>query len=192
MWNELKTQCEACRACGLCETRHNVVFGVGNPQAEVMFIGEGPGENEDLQGEPFVGRAGKLLDTMLEAVGLSRKHNIYIGNMVKCRPPHNRDPLPEEQEACAHWLAEQIRLIQPTIIVCLGRLAAFHFISPEFKVTRQHGEFIEKDGVLYMGMFHPAAILRNPNQKPVAFADFVKLRDKIQEIGTRTTFHFEE
>ncbi len=192
MWNELKTRCEACRACGLCETRHHVVFGVGNPQAEVMFIGEGPGENEDLQGEPFVGRAGKLLDTMLEAVGLTRKHNIYIANMVKCRPPQNRDPLPEEQEACAHWLQEQINLIRPKIIVCLGRIAAFHFISPDFKVTRQHGEFIEKNGILYMGMFHPAAILRNPNQKPVAFEDFVKLRDKIEEIGTRTTFHFED
>ncbi|MBR5540157.1 MAG: uracil-DNA glycosylase [Clostridia bacterium] len=190
-WNGLKSQCMHCRACGLCETRHNVVFGVGNPQAEVLFIGEGPGENEDLQGEPFVGRAGKLLDLMLEAVGLSRKHNIYIANMVKCRPPQNRDPLPEEQEACAHWLAEQIRLISPKIVVCLGRIAAFHFISPDFKVTRQHGEFIEKDGILYMGMFHPAAILRNPNQKPVAFDDFVTLRDKVQEICTHTTLTFD-
>ena len=191
-WNDLKQRCLTCRACGLCETRHQVVFGVGNPQAEVLFIGEGPGENEDLQGEPFVGRAGKLLDTMLEAVGLSRKHNIYIGNMVKCRPPHNRDPLPEEQAACAHWLEEQIALISPKIVVCLGRIAAFRFISPDFKVSRQHGEFFEKDGVLYMGMFHPAAILRNPNQKPVAFADFVKLRDKIQEICTHTELKFDE
>ena len=191
-WNDLKQRCLTCRACGLCETRHQVVFGVGNPQAEVLFIGEGPGENEDLQGEPFVGRAGKLLDTMLEAVGLSRKHNIYIGNMVKCRPPHNRDPLPEEQAACAHWLEEQIALISPKIVVCLGRIAAFRFISPDFKVSRQHGEFFEKDGVLYMGMFHPAAILRNPNQKPVAFADFVKLRDKIREICTHTELKFDE
>lgn len=191
-WNDLKNQCMDCRACGLCETRHNVVFGVGNPQAEILFIGEGPGENEDLQGEPFVGRAGKLLDVMLEAVGFSRKQNIYIANMVKCRPPQNRDPLPEEQQACAHWLAEQIRLMSPKIVVCLGRIAAFHFISPDFKVTRQHGQFIEKDGVLYMGMFHPAAILRNPNQKPVAFEDFVKLRDKVLEICTRTTLNFDD
>ncbi len=191
-WNDLKQRCTNCRACGLCETRHNVVFGVGNPNAEVLFIGEGPGENEDLQGEPFVGRAGKLLDLMLEAVGLSRKHNIYIGNMVKCRPPQNRDPLPEEQAACAHWLQEQIELISPKIIVCLGRIAAFRFISPDFKVSRQHGEFFEKDGILYMGMFHPAAILRNPNQKPVAFADFVKLRDKIEEICTHTELKFDE
>jgi DNA polymerase len=191
-FEQLKQQCMTCRDCALCETRHNVVFGVGNPQAEVLFIGEGPGENEDLKGEPFVGRAGKLLDTMLEAVGLSRKHNIYIANMVKCRPPQNRDPLPEEQEACAHWLAEQVRLISPKIVVCLGRIAAFHFISPDFKVTKQHGEFFEKDGILYMGMFHPAAILRNPNQKPVAFEDFVKLRDKLTEVGTHTTFCFDE
>lgn len=188
----LEQSCQGCRACGLCETRTNVVFGVGNPAAEVLFIGEGPGANEDLQGEPFVGRAGKLLDTMLEAVGLSRKHNIYIANMVKCRPPQNRDPLPEEQDACAHWLADQIRHIQPKIIVCLGRVAAFRMISPEFKVTKQHGEFFEKDGILYMGMFHPAAILRNPNQKPLAFADFLTLRDKISEICTRTEFVFED
>ena len=188
----LESRCKTCRACGLCETRQNVVFGTGNPNAEVLFIGEGPGENEDKQGLPFVGRGGQLLDTMLEAVGLSRKHNIYIANMVKCRPPHNRDPLPEEQDACAHWLAEQIAYIQPKIIVCLGRVAAFRMISPDFKVTRQHGQFFEKDGVLYMGMFHPAAILRNPNQKPEAFADFQTLRDKILEVCTKTELVFED
>ena len=191
-WEQLKQQCENCRACGLCETRHQVVFGVGNPQAEILFIGEGPGEHEDLQGEPFVGRGGKLLDTMLEAVGLSRKHNIYIANMVKCRPPKNRDPLPEEQDACGSWLQQQIDLIAPKIVVCLGRIAAFRMISPEFKVTRQHGQFFEKNGVLYMGMFHPAAILRNPHQKPEAFGDFLKLRDKIREICTRTELRFDD
>lgn len=191
-WTTLQDQCKNCRACGLCETRHNVVFGVGNEQAEVLFIGEGPGENEDLQGEPFVGRGGQLLDKMLEAVGLSRKHNIYIANMVKCRPPKNRDPLPEEQAACAGWLARQIEILQPKIVVCLGRIAAFHFISPDFKVTKQHGQFFQKNGRLYMGMFHPAAILRNPNQKPEAFADFVVLRDKIKEICTHTTFIFDD
>ncbi|MBR2406101.1 MAG: uracil-DNA glycosylase [Clostridia bacterium] len=188
----LEQSCKACRACGLCQTRHNVVFGTGNPKAEVLFIGEGPGENEDKQGLPFVGRGGQLLDTMLEAVGLSRKHNIYIANMVKCRPPQNRDPLPEEQDACAHWLADQIAYIRPKIIVCLGRVAAFRMISPDFKVTRQHGQFFEKDGILYMGMFHPAAILRNPNQKPEAFADFVTLRDKILEICPNTELVFED
>ena len=191
-WTALEQQCKNCRACALCETRNNVVFGVGNEQAEVLFIGEGPGENEDLQGQPFVGRGGQLLDKMLEAVGLSRKHNIYIANMVKCRPPKNRDPLPEEQAACAGWLARQIEILQPKIVVCLGRIAAFHFISPDFKVTKQHGQFFEKDGRLYMGMFHPAAILRNPNQKPEAFADFVALRDKIKEICTHTTLTFDD
>lgn len=191
-WEQLKKDCENCRACGLCETRHHVVFGVGNPQAEVLFIGEGPGENEDLQGEPFVGRGGQLLDTMLEAVGLSRKHNIYIANMVKCRPPKNRDPLPEEQDACGIWLKQQIQILSPKIVVCLGRIAAFRMISPDFKVTKQHGQFFEKDGVLYMGMFHPAAILRNPLQKPEAFADFLKLRDKIEEICTHTELRFDD
>ena len=191
-WEHLKEHCLQCRDCGLCETRRNVVFGVGNPQAEVLFIGEGPGENEDLQGEPFVGRGGKLLDTMLEAVGLSRKHNIYIANMVKCRPPKNRDPLPEEQMACSRWLRAQLELIQPKIVVCLGRIAACKWIGEDFKVTREHGQFFERDGRLVMGMFHPAAILRNPNQKPIAFADFVTLRDKIQEICTHTQLHFDD
>ena len=191
-WATLEQQCKNCRACALCETRNNVVFGVGNEQAEGLFIGVGPGENEDLQGQPFVGRGGQLLDKMLEAVGLSRKHNIYIANMVKCRPPKNRDPLPEEQAACAGWLARQIEILQPKIVVCLGRIAAFHFLSPDFKVTKQHGQFFEKGGRRYMGMFHPAAILRNPNQKPEAFADFVALRDKIKEICTHTTLTFDD
>lgn len=191
-WEQLKHDCEQCRACELCKTRHTVVFGTGNPEAEVLFIGEGPGENEDLQGEPFVGRGGKLLDTMLEAVGLSRKHNIYIANMVKCRPPKNRDPLPEEQAACAKWLDAQLSLIRPKIVVCLGRVAAMKWIGEDFKVTKDHGKFQEKDGILFMGMFHPAAILRNPNQKPLAFADFLTLRDKITEICDHTRFVFEE
>lgn len=185
-WEALKSACLRCEKCGLCTTRLNVVFGVGNPEAEVLFIGEGPGENEDKTGEPFVGRGGQLLDKMLEAVGLSRKHNIYIANIVKCRPPKNRDPLPDEQEACHPWLQAQIETIQPKIIVCLGRVAACQMIDPAFKVTRQHGQFFEKNGILYMGTLHPAAILRNPNQKPEAFGDFLALRDKIQEICTRT------
>ena len=178
-FEELKQNCLNCRKCGLCETRTNVVVGVGNPRAKVMFIGEGPGENEDLQGEPFVGRGGQLLDRMLAAVGLSRKHNIYIANMVKCRPPENRDPAPAEQEACIGFLREQTALLRPKIIVCLGRIAACRLIDPDFKVTRQHGEFFEKNGILFMGTFHPAALLRNPRQKPDGFADFVALRDKI-------------
>lgn len=191
-WESLEAACRSCRQCPLCETRQNVVFGTGSRQAEVLFIGEGPGANEDAQGEPFVGRAGKLLDTMLAAVGLSREHNIFIANMVKCRPPHNRDPQPAEQEACIGFLREQTALLRPKIIVCLGRIAACRLIDPNFKVTRQHGEFTEKGGIWFMGTFHPAALLRNPRQKPDGFADFVALRDKIQEICDHTTLVYPE
>lgn len=185
-WQELKDACMGCQNCPLGATRTNLVFGTGNENAEVLFVGEGPGENEDLQGEPFVGRGGKLLDKYLEAIDLSRDKNIYIANMVKCRPPHNRDPKPEEQEECIKWLREQFRLLRPKIIVCLGRISAQKLISPDFKVTKQHGEFFEKGGVLMMGTFHPAALLRNPNQKPAALEDFIKLRSKIEEICGHT------
>ena len=185
-WDELKTACESCRKCELCQTRTNVVVGVGNPRAEVMFIGEGPGENEDLQGEPFVGRAGKLLDKMLEAVDLDRHTNIYIANIVKCRPPKNRDPKPEEQEQCIDWLRAQVRLIRPKVIVCLGRIAAAKIIKPDIKITKEHGMWFEKGGILMMPMLHPAALLRDPRKKPEAFQDFITLREKMKEIGERT------
>lgn len=160
--DELKHECLACRKCELGAARTNLVFGVGKENAEVLFIGEGPGEQEDLKGEPFVGRSGQLMDKYMDAVGLSRKKNIYIANIVKCRPPHNRDPKPEEQDVCIHWLREQVRLIKPKIIVCVGRIAAQRLIDKNFRVTQQHGEFIEKNGILLMGTFHPAALLRNP------------------------------
>ena len=185
-FDTLTAQCLVCERCSLCKTRHNVVVGVGNKQAEVLFVGEGPGENEDLQGEPFVGRGGKLLDLALEAVGLSREKNIYIANIVKCRPPQNRDPLPEEQEACIEWLRAQVALIRPKIIVCLGRVAACQIISKDFKVTKEHGQFFERNGVLLMGTLHPAAVLRDPRKKGEWFADFVTLRDKIREVCERT------
>lgn len=185
-WEQLKNDCLSCRKCGLCETRTNLVFGVGNENAEVLFVGEGPGENEDLQGEPFVGRGGKLLDKMLDAVDLDRRKNIYIANIVKCRPPKNRDPQPEEQDCCIEWLREQTRLLCPKIIVCLGRISAQKLISKDFLVTKQHGEFIEKGGMLFMGTYHPAALLRNPNNKPAAFEDFLALQRKIREICEHT------
>ncbi len=185
-WDELKTACEQCERCELCKTRHNVVVGVGSENAEVMFIGEGPGENEDLQGEPFVGRAGKLLDKMLTAVDLDRNKNIYIANIVKCRPPQNRDPKPEEQEQCIEWLRSQVRLIRPKIIVCLGRIAAAKIIKPDIKITKEHGQWIQKGDYLMMAMLHPAAILRDPRKKPDAFNDFLILRDKINEICDHT------
>ena len=185
-WDGLKSVCADCTRCGLCETRHNVVFGVGKEDADIMFVGEGPGEQEDLKGQPFVGPAGKLLDDMLCIIDLSRETNCYIANIVKCRPPQNRDPLPAESEACMPWLREQFRLLRPKIVVCLGRIAAQRMIRADFSVTKEHGQFMEKNGILFMGTFHPAALLRGPQNKPNAFADFVALRDKIHEVCEHT------
>lgn len=181
--DELELKCKNCRECGLCQGRTNLVFGVGKKDADIMLIGEGPGENEDLQGQPFVGRSGQLLDKFLASVDLSRDKNVYIANMVKCRPPKNRDPKPEEQEMCIKWLREQFKIIKPKIVICVGRISAQRLIGKDFKVTQQHGEFIDKNGTLFMGTYHPAAILRNPNNKEAAFSDWLKVRDKIQELG---------
>ena len=185
-WENLKNACYQCEKFELCSTRTNLVFGVGNPNAEVMFIGEGPGEQEDLKGEPFVGRGGQLLDKMLAVIDLDRNKNIYIANMVKCRPPKNRDPKPEEQDQCINWLRNQVKLIHPKIIVCLGRISAMRVIKPDIKITREHGIFFERKGTLLMATLHPAALLRNPNNKPAAMEDFFKLRDKIDEICDHT------
>ena len=182
-WTELETACKACEKCELCQTRTHVVFGMGNPQSDILFIGEGPGENEDLEGLPFVGRSGQLLDKMLAAIDLDRNKNIYIANIVKCRPPKNRDPLPEEQEACIDWLRNQVMIMRPKIIVCLGRIAAMKLIKPDMKITKEHGIFFEKNGVLMMATLHPAALLRNPSNKPAAFEGFLKLRAKIDELN---------
>lgn len=181
--DELEIKCKNCTKCDLCEGRTNLVFGVGKKDADIMLIGEGPGENEDLQGQPFVGRSGQLLDKFLASVDLSRDKNVYIANMVKCRPPKNCDPKPEEQDMCINWLREQFKIIKPKIIVCVGRISAQKLIDKNFKVTQQHGEFIDKNGTLFMGTYHPAAILRNPNNKEAAFSDWLALRDKINELG---------
>ena len=184
-WKELQIECMNCTRCGLCQTRHHVVFGVGNPNADVMFIGEGPGEQEDLQGEPFVGPAGLLLDDMLSIIDLDRKTNCYIANIVKCRPPHNRDPLEEEQEACIGYLRSQIALVNPKIIVCLGRIAAQQLISRDFRITRQHGQWIQKDGIWMMAIYHPSALLRDVSKRPETFDDLISLREKIRQVGAR-------
>ena len=182
-WEELHRSCMSCQKCALADTRRNVVFGKGPKDARVMFIGEGPGENEDLQGEPFVGRGGQLLDEMLSLINLSREKNFYITNIVKCRPPKNRDPERDEMEACMGYLRNQVYLLRPKIIVCLGRVSACSLIDPKFKVTRQHGTFFDRNGILMMGTFHPAALLRNPVNKPDSLEDFLKLREKIDELG---------
>jgi DNA polymerase len=184
-WEELETACRDCHKCDLCKTRTNLVFGDGNKDAEILFIGEGPGEQEDLQGKPFVGRSGKLLDKMLLAVGLDRS-KIYIANIVKCRPPKNRDPLPKEQELCINWLRNQVKIMRPKIIVCLGRISGMKIIKSDLHIMKEHGIFTERGGVYMMAMLHPAAILRNPNNKPAAFQDFLTLRDKIREICEHT------
>ena len=181
--DELEIKCKNCTKCDLCEGRTNLVFGIGKKDADIMLIGEGPGENEDLQGQPFVGRSGQLLDKFLASVDLSRDKNVYIANMVKCRPPKNRDPKPEEQDMCINWLRKQFKIIKPKIVVCVGRISAQKLIDKNFKVTQQHGQFIDKNGTLFMGTYHPAAILRNTNNKEFAFADWLALRDKIDELG---------
>jgi DNA polymerase len=185
-WNALEQTCKGCQKCALADTRHNVVFGVGSQSAEVMCIGEGPGEQEDLQGEPFVGRAGKLLDDMLELIDLDRNKNVYIANIVKCRPPKNRDPLNIEQDACIGYLRNQVALLRPKIIVCLGRIAATRLIRENFKITQEHGQWFEKAGVQMTALYHPAAILRDPSKRPDTFVDLKNLQAKIREICVRT------
>ena len=170
---------------GLWETRKHVVFGVGPQDAEVLFIGEGPGEQEDLKGEPFVGRGGKLLDDMLELIDLDRT-KIYIANMVKCRPPKNRDPLETEQYACSEWLSRQIALLDPKLIVCLGRISAMKLIKPDFKITREHGQWFEVDGRRVMALYHPAALLRDPGKRPETFDDLKRLQAEIRAVCTHT------
>lgn len=184
-WPELKQVCHSCTKCGLCETRNHVVFGVGPENADVMFIGEGPGEQEDLKGEPFVGPAGKLLDDMLSIIDLSRE-NCYIANIVKCRPPHNRDPLETEQEACIGYLRNQVALIRPKIIVCLGRISATRLIRSDYRITREHGQWVEKNGIWMTAVYHPSALLRDVTKRPETFDDLLSLREKIKEVGAWT------
>ena len=163
--NELKEKCLECRDCKLCETRTNVVFGEGNPNARLMFIGEGPGETEDQTGRPFVGKAGQLLEKMILAIGLTRDE-VYIANILKCRPPRNRDPLPEEEEACIAHLRAQIEIIQPKLIVCLGRIAAKRLIREDFRITREHGIWFAKEGMPPMcAIYHPSALLRDATKR---------------------------
>ena len=183
-WAELKNTCLQCTKCGLCETRHNVVFGVGPEHADVMFIGEGPGEQEDLQGEPFVGAAGKLLDDMMSIIDLDRT-NSYIANIVKCRPPRNRDPLETEQDACIGYLRNQVALIQPKIIICLGRISATRLIRPDYRITREHGQWVEKNGIWMTAIYHPSALLRDASKRPETFDDLMSIRAKIKEVGAQ-------
>ena len=180
-WESLRQTCEQCHNCPLGETRTNLVFGDGNPRAKLMLVGEGPGQQEDLSGVPFVGPAGQLLDRMLEIIDLDRSR-YYITNIVKCRPPHNRDPLAQEQDACIGYLRTQTRLIRPKLIVCLGRIAAMRLIRPDYRITREHGQWVQKGDFWMTAIYHPSALLRDESTRPEAFDDLIGIRDKIREV----------
>lgn len=181
-FNELYERCAACTACPLYKTRTNLVFGCGNTSADLMFVGEAPGEREDATGIPFVGAAGQLLDKYLIAVGIERE-DVYIANILKCRPPHNRDPLPEEGDACIGFLREQVKLIRPKIIVCLGRISAARLIKPDYKITREHGEIIQKGAFAMTAVYHPAALLRDASKKEDMLRDMKKIKAYLDSIG---------
>ena len=184
-WEALRRECLQCQGCGLAETRTNVVFGDGAQDAEVLLVGEGPGQREDEQGVPFVGPAGQLLDDMLEIIHLNRTQ-VYVANIVKCRPPHNRDPLNVEQEACMGWLRRQTLLLQPKIIVCLGRIAAKVIIQEDFKITSQHGQWFQRGRVHMTALYHPSALLRDVSKRPDTFLDLKSVHAKIREVCTHT------
>ena len=181
-FEELASARASCQKCVLGQTRTNSVFGTGNPNADLMFVGEAPGEQEDLSGIPFVGRAGQLLDKYLFAIDIKRE-DVYIANILKCRPPKNRDPLPEEEDACIGYLREQVRMIRPKVIVCLGRISAMRLIKPDFKITQEHGKWFEKNGYLMTAVFHPAALLRDPRKKEDMLEDMKTIKAKLDELG---------
>lgn len=180
-WEDLRRECEACRGCSLWETRTNLVFGAGSETAELMFVGEAPGEKEDLSGIPFVGRAGELLDKYLYAVDIPRE-KVYIANILKCRPPKNRDPLPAEEDACIRFLWRQIELIDPKVIVCLGRISAHRLIGDDFRITRDHGQWYVRRGRAVTAVFHPAALLRDPRRKGDMLDDMKMIKQKLGEL----------
>ena len=180
-WSQLLKDCQDCCACELHKTRTNCVFGTGNTSADILFVGEAPGENEDKTGTPFVGRAGQLLDKFLFAVDIPRE-DVYIANILKCRPPKNRDPLPAEEDACIEFLRRQVRLLQPKIIVCLGRISAMRLIKPDFKITKEHGEWFERGNFVITAVYHPALLLRDPRRKEEMLEDMKKIKEKLNEM----------
>ncbi len=180
-WETLRRDCERCRRCALGETRTNLVFGDGSTSAKLMLVGEGPGQQEDLTGVPFVGPAGQLLDQMMAIIDLDRT-KYYITNIVKCRPPRNRDPLATEQETCIGYLREQTRLHQPQVIVCLGRIAAMRLIRSDYRITREHGQWVQRGGVWMTAIYHPSALLRDESKRPETFDDLMSIRDKLAEL----------
>ena len=179
--DELYEEIHTCQRCPLGKTRTKFVFGKGNPDADLMLIGEAPGADEDKTGEPFVGRAGKLLTDIFKAINVSRDE-VYIANILKCRPPNNRDPLPSERETCMPYLMKQIELIKPKIILCLGRIAATTLLGTKLSLTKMRGEVYDFRGIKLMVTYHPAALLRNPQWKRPVWEDVQKLRKLYEEI----------
>lgn len=175
-WEELENSIINCNKCKLCKTRKNIVFGTGNKNADIMFIGEGPGADEDMQGEPFVGRAGKLMNMAFGVVGIKREE-VYIANIVKCRPPANRNPEDDEEFACLNYLRNQVMLVKPKIIVLLGSVALKNILGKEYGITASRGKWIEKKGIRYMPTWHPAALLRDETKK----VDFINDLKKVIE-----------
>ena len=180
--DELCAKCKGCTSCPLADSRTNLVFGVGNEHADLMFVGEAPGADEDKTGIPFVGAAGQLLDKYLFAVDIPRE-SVYIANILKCRPPHNRDPFPAEEDACIGYLREQVRLIDPKIIVCLGRVSAGRLIHPDFRITREHGQFVKKGKYLMTAVYHPAALLRDGSRKQEMLLDMERIKAELDKLN---------
>ncbi len=173
-------QAQRCRQCALAQERSRVVWADGNPETRIMFIGEGPGQQEDQEGKPFVGAAGQLLDKMLAAVSLDRTQ-VYIANVVKCRPPNNRNPQEQEIAACLNYLRWQVHCIRPRYLICLGAVAAQTIIAPDFRISRQRGQWIERGEYRIMATYHPAALLRDPGKKREAWQDFQAIRDALAQ-----------
>lgn len=185
-WEALENQCRGCSACELGKTRINCVFGKGNRNAVLMFVGEAPGEQEDKQGIPFVGASGKLFDKFLTAADISHD-DIYIANILKCRPPKNRDPLPAEEDACIDYLRAQVKLIKPKMIVCLGRIAAMRLIKPDFKITQEHGIFFSRGSYEMCAVYHPSALLRDPKKKEDMLTDMKLIKDKLDFYNSQSS-----
>lgn len=174
-WEELEDECNNCKKCKLCQGRNNVVIGTGNKKADLMFIGEGPGADEDAQGIPFVGKAGKLMNTAFQGIGIKREE-VYIANVVKCRPPNNRNPEDDEARACLDYLRNQVILVKPKIIVLLGNVALKNILGKEYGITSARGKWVEKNGIMYMPTFHPAALLRDETKKIMFWKDLKEVK----------------
>ncbi len=181
-WEELEKSIENCKKCKLCTGRQNIVFGTGNKNADIMLIGEGPGADEDRLGEPFVGRAGKLMNMAFDMLEIKREE-LYIANVVKCRPPGNRNPEEDEAMACLDYLRNQVILVKPKIIVLLGSIALKNILGKEYGITASRGKWLEKKGIWYMPTWHPAALLRDDTKKIDFIKDFQKVLEKFEEIS---------